>query len=118
MEKGKKRDGCGEESQIDGDNEGPLFSQRMSRHKRTFCPLAAAEAILLSHNDTVITERQPKEDSHCPLSLHSGKISKQGQLYNSCTTMSEFLCLYIQSPLDLQRVFLKITGIFSLMPCR
>lgn len=35
------------------------------------CPdtrkLSAAEAILLSHNDTIITEQGPKEDSYWPL---------------------------------------------------
>lgn len=49
-------------------------------HQITCCPLAAAEAILLSHNDTIITEQGLKEDSHCPLSLHSGENQQAGAI--------------------------------------
>lgn len=67
--------------EVDVERRKPDERERMSRRERTFCPLAAAEAIPLSHNDTIITEQGPEEDSHCPLSLHSGKISNY-----SCST--------------------------------
>lgn len=37
-----------------------------SSHTGTLSPF------LLSHNDTIITEQTPEDDSRCPLSRHSG----------------------------------------------
>lgn len=77
MCKRMKRDAHWEQIQTSRGNKSPLSSQRMSRHKVNFSSLAAAEAILLSHNDTIITQQAQKEHSYCPLSLRSEEMGKQ-----------------------------------------